>query len=91
MNLSTKIGTLILASAMSMGVSTNSHAQLGGLALSGTALTVGTAVTIGLVGALAISSAGNDNFDAPLPRGDGFVPTGGTDTPFDTTTTSAGT
>jgi hypothetical protein len=88
MNLSTKIGTLILASAMSMGVSTNSHAQPGGLSLSGNAVTIGTAVGIGLIGALAIRSAGNDNFDAPLPRGDGFEPSGGSQSTFDTTTTN---
>ena len=86
MNLSTKIGTLILASAMSMGVSTNSHAQPG--ALSGNAVTIGTAVGIGLIGALAIRSAGNDNFDAPLPRGDGFEPGGGNQSTFDTATTN---
>lgn len=90
MNLSTKIGTLILAGAMSLGVSTNTQAQLA--ALGGTTgVTAATAIAIGVIGGIAIQSAGNDNPDAPLPRGDGNEPGGGTDAPFDTTTTSPGT
>lgn len=89
MNLSTKIGTLVLASAMSLGVSTSTQAQTGGLAALGTTtgITAATAVAIGVIGAVAINSAGNDNFDAPLPRGDGQEPGGGSQSTFDTTST----
>lgn len=89
MNLSTKIGTLILASAMSLGVSTNTQAQSGGLAALGTTtgITVASAIAIGVVGAIAIQSAGDGNPDAPLPRGDGNEPDGGSQSTFDTTST----
>lgn len=84
MNLSTKIGTLILASAMSLGVSTNTQAQAsGGLAALGTTtgITIASAVAIGVVGAIAIQSASSDNPDATIPPIDNPPP-------VDTTTTS---
>ena len=88
MNLSTKIKALILAVAMSFGFASNANAQGGPLAALGlgtvTGVTVATAVAIGAIGIIAVQAAGNDNFDAPLPRGSGIQPSGGTQSTFDT-------
>jgi len=86
MNLSKKIGTLALASAVTLGVCSNTQAQFSGLglgALSGPQLAVGLAIGIGLFGAVALE-AGEGQTTITIPVSE----TGGGGTPTTTTTTT---